>query len=119
MLKYIPDVVESQIVNPREVDATIKAGIAFIKGKFKTRIIISDDSSEENVKISGNGTGSNSSLSFTVNIRFDESSSGCTITYDADVNVAGNAATMGQRVVEKAARDYVEKIIGNFKKSFR
>ena len=99
--------------------ATIKAGIAFIKGKFKTRILISDDSNEENVKINGNGTGSNSSLSFTVYIKFDESGTGCTISYDADVSVAGNAATMGQRVIEKAERDYVEKIIGNYKKSFR
>ena len=45
-----------------------------------------------------------------MHIKFDESDSGCTISYDADVNVAGNAATMGQRVIEKAARDYVEKI---------
>ena len=54
-----------------------------------------------------------------MHIKFDESDSGCTISYDADVNVAGNAATMGQRVIEKAAREYVEKIIGNYKKSFR
>ncbi len=119
LLTYVPDIVESHIVNLKEIDATIKAGIAFIKGKFKTRIFISDDSNEEHVKISGSGTGSNSSLSFTVQIRFSESSSGCTISYDADVSVAGNAATMGQRVIEKAARDYVEKIIGNYKKSFR
>ena len=119
LLTYIPDIVDSQIVNPKEIEATIKAGIAFIKGKFKTRILISADSNEENVKISGNGTGSNSSLAFTVNIMFDESGTGCTISYDADVGVAGNAATMGQRVIEKAARDYVEKIIGNYKKSFR
>lgn len=119
LLKYIPDVVESKIVNPREVDATIKAGIAFIKGKFKTKILISGDSNEENVKINGHGEGSNSSLAFTVNVKFVESASECTINYDADVNVAGNAATMGQRILEKAAREYVEKIIGNFKKSFR
>ncbi|EQD45481.1 CoxG protein [mine drainage metagenome] len=102
-----------------EIDATIRAGIAFIKGKFKTKIVISEASSEELVNIIGSGTGSNSSLSFNVGIKFDQSGTGCKIAYDTEVNVAGNAATMGQRVIEKAARDYVEKIISNFKKSFR
>lgn len=119
LLKFIPDVVESEIVGSHEIDATIKAGIAFIKGKFRTKIVISDSSSEELVNINGSGTGSNSSLSFNVGIKFDQAGSGCKISYDAEVNVAGNAATMGQRVIEKAARDYVEKIIGNFKNSFR
>lgn len=117
MLVFVPDVVESEVVDDLNLLATVKAGIGFIKGKFKTKIGIEKEG-QDGIKIIGSGTGSGSSMNFTVNVKFSEDEGKTTVVYDANVNVAGTAATMGQRIIEKAARDYVTKIMKNFQSSF-
>lgn len=117
MLEYIPDVVESEVVDDSNLIATVKAGVGFIKGKFKTKMIL-ERTSPDQIKIIGSGTGSNSSMNFTVIVDFKETGNGTSVSYDADVNIAGTAATMGQRIIERAATNYVTKIMKKFKASF-
>lgn len=117
MLEYIPDVVEYEVVDDSNLIATVKAGVGFIKGKFKTKITL-EHSGPGQIRIEGSGSGSNSFMNFTVVVDFKEANDGTEISYDADVNVAGTAATMGQRIIERAATDYVTKIMKKFQASF-
>ncbi len=117
ILNYIPDVVDSEIVDEKNLVATVKAGVGFIKGRFKTKIAL-DQSNPCEITITGNGSGSNSSMNFTVIVNFSGDEDETTIKYDADVGIAGTAATMGQRIIERAATKYVNTIMEKFKSSF-
>lgn len=117
LLEFVPDVVDSEVVDDNNLIATVKAGIGFIKGKFKTKMAL-EHSAPDQMKITGSGSGSNSSMNFTVIVDFSDAEAGTNVAYDATVNIAGTAATMGQRIIERAASNYVTKIMKKFQASF-
>ena len=117
LMAIIPDKVEATRVDDRTIQAVIKAGLSFIKGKFRTNITVEDKVEAQSLTVRGSGSGSGSSMDFKVHISLAEDQSGTIISWNADVNISGSAATLGQRMVDKAAKNYMDRLIESFKNS--
>ncbi|MCL4330208.1 MAG: SRPBCC domain-containing protein [Candidatus Thermoplasmatota archaeon] len=117
LITIIPDVVEAAKIDQHTIHAVIKAGLSFIKGKFRTSIILKNEVDDTALTVKGSGNGSGSSMDFLVNISLADDVSGTLVNWDAEINISGSAATLGQRMIDKAARNYVDRLIESFRKS--
>ena len=84
--------------------ATMKVGIAMIKGTYQGRIEILDPVPPEHFRMKVDGKGSTGFLRGEGTLTFAENGGDTLITYGGDVQVGGLIASVGQRLILGAAR---------------
>lgn len=97
------------------VKMSVMVGYSFIKGRFSVRIKSINKVEGTHVDVKGNGSGAGTSIDFLS--KFDIKDKGTTseISWDADVNVGGIAATMGSSMIKSAADKFISQIIDALK----
>ncbi|QKR00519.1 carbon monoxide dehydrogenase [Metallosphaera tengchongensis] len=92
------------------------AGIGFIKGEYKATVNFSDIKPLDSMTIIAKGSGLNSNVDIVAHVKVGDGS----ISYDADVKVAGTLASVGSRlmdpVVNKLVSDLFDCIRGRVEK---
>lgn len=93
-----------------EYSATMKIGIAMIRGTFKGKVKISDEVEPESYTMAVEGSGPQGQVSGVGRLFLTEQDGKTTVRYEGDATVRGTMARVGARMVQPAART----IVGQF-----
>ena len=97
-------------VGEDEYAATMKIGVAMIKGTFNGKVKITDKQEPERYTMAVEGSGPQGQVSGVGTLELIEQDGTTVVRYKGDANVRGTLARVGARVVQPAAK----MIVGQF-----
>jgi carbon monoxide dehydrogenase subunit G len=86
----------------------IKVKVGPIQGKFSGKVDLSDMVEPKSYKMVVDGKGSTGFVKATATIALESVGTGTKVTYDAEAQVGGKIASVGQRLVETSAKAIVK-----------
>ncbi|CAN5796292.1 carbon monoxide dehydrogenase subunit G [soil metagenome] len=95
-----------------EYAATMKIGIAMIKGTFAGKVKITDKVEPESYTMEVEGSGPQGQVSGAGKLTLVEADGKTTVKYEGSANVRGTIARVGARMVQPAARQIVGQFFG-------
>lgn len=113
--KCLPDVIDYQIQDERNFDATVQVGVGPVRGKFKFKIALDPQTDGEhmNLKIAGGGFGSVADLIAGAEVK--ESDGGTVLDWHGTATMRGPIATVGGRVLDAQAQRVISTTFSNIK----
>jgi uncharacterized protein len=112
----LPGCERLDVVGPDEYTATMKIGIAMIRGTFEGRVKISDKQEPERYTMSVEGSGPQGQVSGVGSLELVEDGDTTIVRYRGDANVRGTLARVGARMIQPAARTIVGQFFGCLEK---
>jgi uncharacterized protein len=95
-------------VAPDQYEATMKVGIASVKGNYRGKIAIKDKQPPSHYVLSGEGSGGPGFMQGDVSIDLEENDGRTLLKYNTDAKVGGLIASIGQRMLNGVAKMMVE-----------
>ncbi|MCH7761924.1 carbon monoxide dehydrogenase subunit G [candidate division TA06 bacterium] len=95
-------------VGPDQYEATMKIGIAAVKGTYKGKVSIKEKQAPVHYVLSGEGSGGPGFIQGEMAIDLDEKDGETILRYSADAKVGGLIAGVGQRMIGGIAKVTVE-----------
>jgi carbon monoxide dehydrogenase subunit G len=108
----LPGCEKLDVIGPDEYSATMKIGIAMIKGTFAGRVKISEKQEPERYKMLVEGSGPQGQVSGEGTLELIEQDGKTVVRYHGDANVRGTIARVGARMIQPAARTIVGQFFG-------
>lgn len=108
----LPGCEKLEQIGEDEYAATMKIGIAMIKGTFAGRVKITDKVAPESYTMEVEGSGPQGQVSGVGKLTLVEKDGETTVQYTGDANVRGTIARVGARMVQPAARQIVGQFFG-------
>lgn len=102
---------------PDTYQATMKIGVAAIKGTYIGSVQLTDKQPPTAYKMLIEGSGTPGFVKGAANITLSEQNGQTLLTYDADTQVGGLIATVGQRIVGGAARMIINQSLGKLEEA--
>lgn len=99
-------------IGPDEYSATMKVGIAMIKGTFTGKVKITDKVEPSSYKMHVEGSGPQGQVSGTGTLELIMQDDQTTVRYNGDANIRGTIARVGARMIQPAARQIVGQFFG-------
>lgn len=93
-------------------EASMKIGIAMIKGTFSGQVKITDKVAPESFTMEIDGSGPQGQVSGVGKLTLSETDGKTTVHYSGDANVRGTIARVGARMIQPAARQIVGQFFG-------
>jgi len=100
----IPGCEKLEAVGNDEFRATMKVGVAAIKGTFEGKVRLTDKKPPESYRMAVEGSGAPGFLRGDTLITLTETDGGTRVSYAADVQVGGLVAGVGQRMLGGVAK---------------
>jgi len=97
--KAIPGCEKLEALGNDEYKATLKIGVAAVKGTFEGKVRLSDKKPPESYRLAAEGSGGPGFVKADTVITFTETDGGTRVSYSADVQVGGLIAGVGQRMI--------------------
>lgn len=95
----IPGCEKLEAVGEDEYKATMKIGVAAVKGVFEGKVKLADQKPMESYRLAVEGSGAPGFVRGDTVISLADSSTGTRVSYTADVQVGGLIAGVGQRML--------------------
>ena len=95
-------------VGPDQYEATMKVGIASVKGTYKGKVSIKEKQAPSHYVLSGEGSGSPGFMQGDMSIDLEEKDGGTVLNYSTDAKVGGLIAGIGQRMIGGIAKMMVD-----------
>jgi carbon monoxide dehydrogenase subunit G len=95
----IPGCEKLEAIGPDEYKATMKVGVAAVKGTFEGKVKITDKQAPDSYKMGVEGSGGPGFVRGEAAITLTDAGSGTRVAYSADVQVGGLIAGVGQRML--------------------
>lgn len=95
----IPGCEKLEAIGDGEYKATLKIGVAAVKGTFEGKVRLFDLKSPESYRMAVEGSGGPGFIRGETQISLAEADGGTRVTYTADVQVGGLIAGVGQRML--------------------
>jgi len=95
-------------VGPDKYEATMKVGVAAVKGTYKGKLTIRDKQPPAHYVLSGEGSGSPGFMQGDVAIDLEEANGQTILKYSTDAKVGGLIASIGQRMLGGVAKMMLE-----------
>jgi uncharacterized protein len=92
-------------------EITFEVPVPAIKGTFSGTVEIVDQAPPQSFGMKIDATGQNGFVRAEAGMRIEPNGSGCTVYYDADAQVGGPAAGVGQRVLTGISRRQVDQMM--------
>jgi hypothetical protein len=109
----IPGCEKLESVGPDEYKATMKVGVGGVKGTFEGKVRLTDKKPPESYKMAVEGSGGPGFLRGDTLITLSDAEGGGTrVAYDADVQVGGLIASVGQRMLGGVSKMLADKFFG-------
>ena len=99
LARAIPGCEGLEAAGPGEFKALLKAGVGPIKGTFEGKVRLSDQEPPHRYRMALEGSGSPGFVRGGAAIELAEAEGGTRVSYDADVQVGGLIASVGQRML--------------------
>jgi uncharacterized protein len=108
----LPGCEKLEVIGPDEYSATMRIGIAMIKGTFNGRVKISNKNEPSSYTMLVEGSGPQGQVSGEGSLELVENDGKTTVKYHGDANVRGTIARVGARMIQPAARTIVGQFFG-------
>jgi uncharacterized protein len=109
----IPGCEKLEAIGPDEYKATMKVGVGGVKGTFEGKVRLSDKKPPESYKMAVEGTGGPGFVRGDTLITLTDAEGGGTrVAYNADVQVGGLIASVGQRMLGGVSKMMADKFFG-------
>jgi carbon monoxide dehydrogenase subunit G len=102
--KVLPGCETLEEVEPDKFQATLKIGVAAVKGTYNGSVQMLDKTPPHSYRMLIDGSGAPGFVKGEATVTLDAQDSQTVLAYDADVQVGGLIASVGQRLVGGAAR---------------
>ena len=106
--KAIPGCEKLEAIGPDEYKATMKVGVAAVKGTFEGKVRLSEKAPPTRYKMAVEGSGSPGFVRGEAAMELTEIEGGTRVAYTADVQVGGLIAGVGQRMLGGVAKMTVD-----------
>ena len=106
----LPGCEKLEAVGPDEYEATMKIGVAAIRGTYQGRVKISDKQEPASYRMLVEGKGSAGQVSGEGRLELSEEGGQTRVQYSGTANVRGTLARVGARVMQPAAK----MVVGQF-----
>src|SRR5262245_11443554 len=93
-----------EATGPDQYQVILTIGIAVVKGKYTGRVTLSEKEPPQRFKMQVEGKGTGGFLQGTGLLELSEDPQGTTVAYQGDVQVGGPIASVGQRLLDGAAK---------------
>ena len=100
----LPGCESMEAIGPDQYQAILTVGIAAVKGKYSGTVTLSEQEPPQRFTMQVQGKGPGGFLQGTGVLELAETSQGTQVTYQGDVQVGGPIASVGQRLLEGAAK---------------
>jgi carbon monoxide dehydrogenase subunit G len=97
--KAIPGCEKLEMIGPDEYKATLKIGVAAVKGTFEGKVRLSDKKPSDSYRLAAEGSGGPGFVRADTLISLSDIEGGTRVSYSADVQVGGLIAGVGQRML--------------------
>jgi carbon monoxide dehydrogenase subunit G len=95
-------------IGPDQYEATMKVGVASVKGTYKGKVSIKDQQAPAHYVLSGEGSGGPGFMQGDVSIDLEEKDGKTVVKYSTDAKVGGLIASIGQRMLNGVAKMMVD-----------
>jgi carbon monoxide dehydrogenase subunit G len=99
LAQALPGCEKLEAVGENEYKATMKVGVAAIKGTFEGKVRLSDLEPPQRYRMAVEGSGGPGFVRGDAGMRLSDVEGGTRVSYDADVQVGGLIASVGQRML--------------------
>jgi carbon monoxide dehydrogenase subunit G len=100
----LPGCESMEAIGPDQYQATLTVGIAAVKGKYTGTVTLSDKEPLQRFTMRVEGKGTGGFMQGTGVLELAEDPQGTKVSYQGDVQVGGPIASVGQRLLEGAAK---------------
>jgi len=119
LCRLIPGCQTLALTGPDAYDATLKIGLAGLKGTYTGKATLSDTRPPDALTISFEGKGAPGFVRGSAAIALTEEGVGTRVSYDADVLVGGLIAAVGSRLIDAAARKLADDFFANLARELK
>lgn len=112
LAKAIPGCEGLEEIGPGEYKAVMKVGVGAIKGTFEGKVRLSDLDAPNRYRMAVEGKGSPGFVRGDATMSLSDVSSGTQVAYDADVQVGGLIASVGQRMLGGVSKMMLDQFFG-------
>ena len=106
--KAIPGCEKLELIGPDEYKATLKIGVAAVKGTFEGKVRLFDLESPNRYKMALEGSGGPGFVRGEAAMELSDADGGTRVSYSADVQVGGLIASVGQRMLGGVSKMMLE-----------
>jgi carbon monoxide dehydrogenase subunit G len=99
LAQALPGCERLEAIGPNEYKATMKVGVAAIKGTFEGKVKLSDLEPPNRYRMAVEGSGGPGFVRGDAGMQLSDVEGGTKVSYDADVQVGGLIASVGQRML--------------------
>ncbi len=121
LARVIPGVERFETVAQDTYDATLKVGLPAVKGEYRGQVSIRDkvrsDEGPDSYVLEGAGQGVQGWAKGGARIELSDAEGGTRMAVDADVQVGGRIAGVGQRMIEGVAKMMAEEFFTAFERA--
>ena len=114
----IPEVQSAEKLNETSSKLVVKAGKSAIKGKFNLLLELKRITEGEEIDVYARGSGTTGSLDLKANYKLVDLGSSTLVKWTVNLNIGGMIATMGARVINSTAENYISVLTDSFRKAF-
>jgi uncharacterized protein len=100
----LPGCESLEATGPDQYQATLTIGIAAVKGKYTGSVALSEKEPPQRFKMRVEGKGTGGFMQGTGILELADDPQGTKVTYEGDVQVGGPIASVGQRLLDGAAK---------------
>lgn len=112
--RHMPGCESLEPIGPDEYSATLKIGVAAIKGTYRATLKIKDRKDMEGYTLRVEGSGKPGFVKGEGRVLLADDGNQTVLTYDGDLQIGGLIARVGQRllsgITEKMTRDFFESL---------
>lgn len=108
----IPGCEKLESIGPDEYKAVMKVGVGPVKGTFEGKVRLFDQEPPHRYRMAIEGSGTPGFVRGEAVMELAEAESGTRVTYDADVQVGGLIASVGQRLLGGVSRMMLDQFFG-------
>ena len=99
LAQALPGCEKLEAIGPNEYKATMKVGVAAIKGTFEGKVKLSDLEPPNRYRMAVEGSGGPGFVRGEAGMQMSDVDGGTKVSYDADVQVGGLITSVGQRML--------------------
>ncbi len=108
LAQCMPGCEDLKEIGPDQYEASVKVGIAAVKGTYKAKISIKDKEPPSHYVLSGQGSGGPGFMQGDVVIDLEQNGGETLLKYSTDAKVGGLIAGVGQRMIGGIAKMMVD-----------
>lgn len=116
MAQCMPGCESLNEVGPDQYEATMKVGVAAVKGTYKGKVRIKDKQPPSHYVLSGEGSGGPGFMKGDVAIDLEEKNGQTVLKYSTDAQIGGLIASIGQRMLNGVAKMMVDQFFKKIEK---